>query len=922
MTTFDVAIVLTVPSGTLDITRIDDDTRLLGSVTIERGSEDEQTELIPTTVTFQMLDNNCVLDGDNYRSPYYGLIGLGTEMFVRVDGETRARVEISKMDYEPGETPDINYLNIEGKGFSQRLSDGKKPVKSVAYSALGSPDNESDRIFYAPLEEDTGATMVSVFDGEGSVTVSGEVNFGADTNSKSSDRLAVMGTDGQLIASIPTYTSTEHKVCFLFRMASALPHNGASIQLLVCEGGNIEKINVKVNTPWTISFDIIRGGVGIDNSNSFDATNWFDSEHEVFVSLEFTQSGSNVSSRLLLVDLDTGDTQIVDDTLVGVTIGRIKLAQIGSDVAAIPGCSYGQWIVGDSITAFANYISPSGFMSVLGTQGYEGEPAVERRLRILDEAGIDYDEYLNASAYSELMGPQESGTVWELVNSTVEADMSLVYESRTNDKFISFIRVDLYNQVPAASLTIEHLMPGFKPVIDNLRVVNDVEMSREGGGKARYVIPDGDRYHYSTEEPPDGARQRESAARALLFSDDQLLTQAAWRAHRASWREKRFPSITMELAKPVFTSDDRAAVRDLDIGRVLVIDTTDAPAYVPYNEIREIVRGYTEVVSKFSHYFTFNTTPADIYEVSYVDFSDGTELANVIDSDDSQLKIQPGVGPPPSTDSLDTPYHISVDGDPMTVTFISTDTPAFIAAGATSFADAASVSPALPAGITADVGQLLVVVAGTRPTLASALIGTVPAGWTTLFTVNSQIRVFAKYYVSGDSAPTVTFTGAAAGDTTFARMFAFSGLSMVLDKNIPAGYSDGYTTSLNGSAQNIAYPAYLNRRTNSAMLLIGIKNDDWTSVATVGGTTEICDASSTTGNDVGVVVDLYNPGTPTAIAAGSFTVTGGASATSYGIVAGLRPLQTANVTRDIAGPGVAHNPGAVIRGWRMGVNAL
>lgn len=917
MTVFTITVEIYDGSSWVDITRLDDDTHVLFPITITRGRNDEQVSISPTSIRFRMLDNPCRLDGENYASDFYHRIGLGTSLRVLLDGYPRAVGEISVLDVEPGETPEINYLNVEATGILYRLTESRTPLRSAAYRALSAPENDATRLVYVPLEEESSATTIATFNNVGQAVFEGEYSLGSDTDSASSERLAVFGAGGILTVSIPPHTATlEYKICSLWRIPSGGLTSGHVMLSAVCAGGNVENVWIRSTAPYTLSVEVTRGGAVLGaGTASFDATAYLQDEQEVFISFELTQDGSDVDCRILLVRED-GTAITSDGTLVGVTMGRMTYAVVG--VNDIDGASFGQLIVGNDTGAFPNYISPDVFSGALGTRGFAGEGSSIRAFRLASEAG----ETLLASFEGEPMGPQEVETFGDLLDSTSDVGQGILFEERTTGVLQSMALEDLYNQPPVASLTYAHLQPGLKPTTDNNRVTNDVTVSRPDGGSERYVIPDGDPYHWSTQDPPTGARQRPTSGEPQVFSDTQLLPQAAWRSHVGAWREKRFPVVVLELAKPVFTADDRAAARLLDVGTMLAIDTTGAPAFLPYYELRELVQGYTETLDRFTHNIALNTTPADVYEVGYVDFGVGAKLANVIDADDTSIKIQPGDGPAPSQSASDLPYHIAVNGQPMTVTAISTDTPLFIAAGAVSYADNAAITPALPAGITANLGQLMVAVIFRRQT-GAGVIGATPTGWTEILRSPDNNWVIAgRYYVSGDAAVQWTVSGGSAGDTVGGFVLGFAGLSMTLDKNAPSGYPLGYARSLNSSAQNIAYPAYTARRTNTRILLFGIKDDDWTGVSDPDGW-EIVDSSSTTGSDIGAVLWAIS----TAIAglawsAGTFTVTGGASAVSEAVAVGLRPLQTATVTRGIYGAAVAANPGAEIRGWRMGVNAL
>lgn len=205
---------------------------------------------------------------------------------------------------------------------------------------------------------------------------------------------------------------------------------------------------------------------------------------------------------------------------------------------------------------------------------------------------------------------------------------------------------------------------------------------------------------------------------------------------------------------------------------------------------------------------------------------------------------------------------------------------AFIAAGAVAHGNNASVQPALPAGLIADTDgthqQLMILVAAIR----NSGTGTVnePAGWTTLANFGN-VRVMGRTYATGDTAPTVTFTGGAANADTTARIAAWRGA-------MPTLFGTA-STQLNASAQNIATPSLTITQQYALVLVIGWKQDDTTGAdfSAFTGFTEVFDESTTTGDDQSLNMAWAFQTTPPAnIATGTITMGGGAAAISRAIV--------------------------------------
>ena len=208
------------------------------------------------------------------------------------------------------------------------------------------------------------------------------------------------------------------------------------------------------------------------------------------------------------------------------------------------------------------------------------------------------------------------------------------------------------------------------------------------------------------------------------------------------------------------------------------------------------------------------------------------------------------------------------------VSGVSSDPISFVSAGAASSGSSGSRTPAAPASIVAD--DLLLCFASTR----NSGTGTVntPTNWTQLL-ASGNVALLGKRYDGVESMPTITYTGGAANEDTIARIAAFrnADLSPVTTQ-----------AQLNGSAQDIAYPGLTITEDDLAVVVGGWKQDDFTSVATLAGMTEVGETSSTAGNDASQVWDYVIQTTAANITAGSFSVTGGAAAISRGFAIALR----------------------------------
>src|SRR5437870_974588 len=219
----------------------------------------------------------------------------------------------------------------------------------------------------------------------------------------------------------------------------------------------------------------------------------------------------------------------------------------------------------------------------------------------------------------------------------------------------------------------------------------------------------------------------------------------------------------------------------------------------------------------------------------------------------------------------------------------------FLGVGAAAAANNASVTPALPTGLVA--GDLMIAYVTAR---GNGTIGD-PAGWTVRFeeqwyaTDNlHKAQIAWRIFQTGDTAPAFTYTGGAAGDDVIGQIAAYRGADRVNP------LADLGAISNNAAAQNIGPITGFtptNAGNNGAVIVLGHKGDDWTSIAALSGDglawVDIGQYSSTAGNDASIVWNhaIYS-GAPPTITAKTFTVTGGTSTTGAGKMISIKTAGT------------------------------
>jgi hypothetical protein len=274
--------------------------------------------------------------------------------------------------------------------------------------------------------------------------------------------------------------------------------------------------------------------------------------------------------------------------------------------------------------------------------------------------------------------------------------------------------------------------------------------------------------------------------------------------------------------------------------------------------------------------YVIQTTAADISAGSFVVTGGAAAISRGI-----TLALKPAVDPEfpqrLDTDGSTLASAVSLGATSMSVDTTAADTITYVGIGAIAAGSNASLAPALPATVAA--GDLMLIVASIRNSGTGTVVA--PSGWKSLLDFGN-VSVLGRYNRTGDAAPTVTFAGGVANATTLAQCLAIRGAEKSLAHVVATS-----ATQLNGSAQDIAYPARTISQDGCFVLVIGWKQDDWTSVAPIA--LEISDSPSALGDDAGHVLNYVIQTTATNISSGTLTVTGGGAAISRAIVIAFKP---------------------------------
>lgn len=253
------------------------------------------------------------------------------------------------------------------------------------------------------------------------------------------------------------------------------------------------------------------------------------------------------------------------------------------------------------------------------SNAYRGETAGARLSRLSDEEGVAM-EITGLLDDTEAMGYQTIKTFPDLVAECWEVDGGIGGEARDVLALEYRTRADMESrQDVVLSHALHDLADVPRPTDDDQGFTNDVTVTRTGGSAVRAIVTEG---YTSIYDPPTGVGRYETDVTRNAASDEQLPSIAGWAALTGSWDQDRYPGVRVALHRARLLADDAlyAATVGARLGDTITL--TDLPAWMPPDDVPQLVQGYTEQLSHFLWEIDYNCTPAGPYQAVPVVGSD------------------------------------------------------------------------------------------------------------------------------------------------------------------------------------------------------------------------------------------------------------------------------------------------------------
>lgn len=556
-------------------------------------------------------------------SPLYGLIGRNTPVraSVTVDGTTHTRFvgEVSSWP-QRWTTRGTAYTPVECAGVTRRLGQGASPLRSAACRSLATLP---DLVAYWPLEDGEGAASIAPAPGTSAwpMAINGSPSL-ADVAVVASSAPTLTLESARLFGYVPAYTAAGEAQVRLLALIPAGTPDGAVLARIKLSG-TLARVDARYNTASGGTVTLL----GYSSAGALLGTlagTLYVTGVSVRLSVELTQAGGDVDWMVRAYNPATNSDWGADGTVASATVGAVTAVELNPGGAALAGVAVGHVTVESAVT---NIDEPDAV--VLG--GYVGETAGARITRLCgEERGIPVTVTAGAT---EAMGPQPVATLLDLLEECADTDSGILHEARDAAGMRYRTRDSMLAQTPAVTIPYSDNLLKLEPVDDDRMTRNLVTVTRDGGGSATYEVTDGT---MSTAAPPSGVGVYDEAVTLSMDSDVKVPRQAEWRAHLGTVDEARWPRIGIELAHPTFRASAAltAAVLGVDLGDRVVI--TDLPAWLPPDDVDQLVVGITERVTPARYTVELECVPASPWQVPVWDATgaryggDGTVLAGLL----------------------------------------------------------------------------------------------------------------------------------------------------------------------------------------------------------------------------------------------------------------------------------------------------
>lgn len=567
-----------------------------GTIRTQRGFT-QYGDLRPAKLEWQFEDPASKWNPGNPASTVYGAAGRAMPARVRIGVFDRCCGEVTEL--APDRTLGFaagppqrgrQWVDMTAEGVLSRISGWDTPLRSPMYFNITSLAN---LIGHWPLEDGRDATQLTNTVPGGTPGTTIGMSFGEDGPDGAESVAKFLNADSTSKISgkfVRASTTAGWQIAWSIKL-TAIPAAGP-YQLISWRTTNGYRYAINLNTnSFNIKIDDGDGVNLVDTSVGFigfaSPDNWDTMRFKV------TASGGTVSWALGWYQQGAPSMWGTSGTFAG-TVGALDRWSANGNPSmqnGLIGHVYGVTTGTDDLLSYA---------SIHSFDGYVGETAGDRFLRLMDQLGV-LTIMLGDPDDTAPMGKQTASTTLALLQEIGRTDQALIYDTAGEISVTMRSRAHMYDTTPKAFTYPDDFGGTFRERYDFVGVQNLVTAKQLDGGEATAALTTGP---LSTQPFPAGVGEKKGSVDVNVATDDQLGSIANWVMRNGTVPGARYPQVTIDLDR---RPDLISLVNSVELGDTITI-TGRAP-----DVIILLVIGIDEQIDQYRRLVTFTCVPGDVF---------------------------------------------------------------------------------------------------------------------------------------------------------------------------------------------------------------------------------------------------------------------------------------------------------------------
>lgn len=628
------------------------------AVKVTRGVDSYGTWPRPSRFECEIDNDTLNYDPSRPTSLLYGVAGRNTRVRIRPNLNTYLYAEASTwtpqrtIEHVPGARRGRSSTRLVAEGLLRRLGTWSDPIRSPMYRTISA---RATSVGHWPLEDDRDATALSNSEvGAPLASIFGGPSIGESESPQGAAKSVKVGAATRLTSRfVDASTTAGWQVSWSFKLP-AVPPSATFGQLLRWTTSN--------GYTWTV-----------DVNNTNYRVTVTDSAGGSLLSSQFIHAGRPPNDWLTfrVKASASGGTVTVepawyaqgDTAEVGVTVtfaGSVgALRQWWQDGNAVVDGGWFSHIFG--VTGTADNLVGATAQRVFN--GYSGEQATERFLRVMGELGLT-GYSIGPGGNSMPMGPQRPGTLLDILKEIRDTDDARIDDERLDIALTMTMRRGLYNQTPALTLVHPGDVYEYEKEIGDLNTHNRVTVKNTSGGE---VTVSRDTGPMSTQPPPAGVGLNPFSVDVNVADESQLEPIASWHLAKGTLDLPLYRSITLNLTGRPALAAPAISVRE---GNYITVTGLEAET------VHLLVVGIVRQTTPGLDLITFQCEPYDPYLIGVWDntafrYDSRTSTLNTGATASATSLVVTFTDRDDAWSTTATPYAWLVGGERVTVTSIT-----------------------------------------------------------------------------------------------------------------------------------------------------------------------------------------------------------------------------------------------------------